>query len=187
MISLYDLFMLPLEKSGINKARKELIPLAKGNVLEIGSGSGINLKHYNFDKIDSLTMSDISLSKKIQKIASSNTILIQLDVEELPFEDNTFDYVIHTLVFCSVTNVDKGLSELRRILKPGGTLLYIEHILPEKKGLQRVVNFINPVWSKVASGCNLNREYEASLLKHGFKIVYSSKFMRTIFVYGEAN
>ena len=186
MFSLYDLFMVPLEKRGITKARKELIPKATGQVLEIGSGTGVNIKHYNFDKIDTLTMTDKKLSKKIQQIAPKNITLQALNVESLPFDDNTFDYLIHTLVFCSVKDVSKGIQELKRVLKPTGRLLFIEHILPEKKGLKKLFRFLNPAWRIIASGCNITRDYESSLLTHGFETIQSSKFMNTVFIYGEA-
>lgn len=187
MISLYDMFMMPLEKSGIKKARKELIPTSKGAVLEIGSGTGVNIKHYNFDQIERLTMTDIKLSRKIKKVSHEQIELLELNVEGLPFEENTFDYVIHTLVFCSVKDVSKGIQELRRVLKPGGRVLFIEHILPEKGGLKRMFSFINPAWRVFASGCNLTRDYETALTNNGFEIIRSSKFLRTVFVYGEAH
>ena len=186
MISIYDLFMIPLEKRGIIKARKELIPKAKGTVLEIGSGTGVNMKYYNFDQIEKITMTDKKLSKKIKEIAKEHIDLKEINVEELPFQDNSFDYIIHTLVFCSVNNVTKGIQELKRVLKPTGSIMFIEHILPEKKGLKGLFNFLNPAWKMVASGCNLNRDYESSLVANGFKVIHSSKFMKTAFVYGEA-
>lgn len=187
MFSFYDLFMFPLEKFGIRNARSKLIPKAKGNVLEIGSGTGVNLKHYNFDGIKELTMSDQILSKKIKKRSNGKFNLIELNVEDLPFEDNTFDFVIHTLVFCSVNNIEKGLSEIKRVLKPDGTLFFIEHILPEKHHLKKLFNFVNPAWTKFASGCNLNRDFIETVKQNDFEVIYSKKFMNTVFVYGEAN
>jgi len=186
MVSFYDLFMIPLEKKGIRKARKELVPKASGEVLEIGAGTGVNIKYYDFDKIDKLTMTDKKIGKILEKIAPQEVTLKDLNVENLPFDDNTFDYIIHTLVFCSVTDVNKGIEELKRVLKPTGRLLFIEHILPEKKGLKRLFSILNPAWRVIASGCNLTRDYEASIKKHNFEIIKSSKFMNTVFVYGEA-
>ena len=124
MISLYDVFMIPLEKSGIKKARNTLIPKASGTVLEIGSGTGVNFKHYNFDNIQKLIMSDKKISKKLKKIVPNNIELLELDVQNLTFAENTFDYIIHSLVFCSVKDVSKGLKELKRVLKPNGWFWY---------------------------------------------------------------
>lgn len=189
MGSFYNFFLYPLEKMGVNKARKELIPRAKKKILEIGSGTGANLKHYHFSDIQSLILSDIKLSKSIKKTHKRNIYkfdLVQLDVQDMPFKDNSFDYVIHTLVFCSVGDVDKGLSEIKRVLKSDGELIFIEHVLPSKKTLKSLFSFLNPAWRKIASGCNLNRDYLKSLKKNNFSISVHKNFMNTAFIYGVA-
>ena len=186
MISIYDLFMKPLEKRGILKARKELIPRAKGHVLEIGSGTGANVKHYDFESIKQLIITDKKLHKKLKNLNHQSIKVEPVDVHHLPFDDDTFDYIVHTLVFCSVTDVTKGIQELKRVLKPNGSILFIEHILPEKKKLKRVFQFLNPAWKVIAFGCNLTRDYENTLITNGFIIKESSKFMNTVFIYGEA-
>ena len=186
MISFYDVFMYPLETRGIKKARMLLVPKTSGRILEIGSGTGVNIKHYNFENITGLTLSDQTISKKLKERSDDKIELMELDVEKLPFSDNTFDYVVHTLVFCSVVDINKGLSEIARVLKPGGKLMFIEHVLPEKKRIRKFFNFINPLWTKFASGCNLNRDYETSLTNKDFKLIYSKRFMNTVFIYGEA-
>ena len=83
-------------------------------------------------------------------------------------------------------HVEQGVCELKRVLKPNGRLLFIEHILPEKKRMKRLFKMINPFWKRIASGCHLTRDYEQSLLDNGFTITHSAKFMNTVFVYGEA-
>jgi ubiquinone/menaquinone biosynthesis C-methylase UbiE len=178
--------MKPLEKRGIKKARKKLVSQAMGSVLEIGSGTGANLKFYNFGLITDLTITDKKLSKRIKSIEQANAKYIEADVSELPFPDNSFDTIIHTLVFCSVENVSKGLSELDRVLKPNGKIIFIEHILPEHGFLKRTFKFVNPLWKRISSGCNLTRSYVESLEQEGFEIVESSKFMKTVFVSGIA-
>ena len=189
MGSFYNVFMYPLEKLGIRKARRELVPRAKKKILEIGSGTGANLRYYRFSDIQELTLSDNTLSVpliNLHRRHSEKFDLVQLDVQELPFADNSFDFIIHTLVFCSVTDVDKGLKEIKRVLKCDGELLFIEHVLPSKKPLKSVFSFINPAWKKMASGCNLNRDYLKSLEKNNFEISYHKNFMNTAFVYGVA-
>jgi ubiquinone/menaquinone biosynthesis C-methylase UbiE len=186
MVSFYDLFMYPLEKMGIHKARKRLIPQVKGTVLEIGSGTGVNLKYYDMAQVEKLIVSDKVISKKLKERAKDQIELLELDVHALPFEDKSFDYIVHTLVFCSVDDVEVGLKELRRVLKDDGTLIFIEHILPEKHGLRGLFNFINPLWNSFADGCNLNRDFETSAKESGFNITCSYKFMNTVFVYGKA-
>ncbi len=189
MISFYDLFMVPLERKGISKARKELIPTATKNVLEIGAGTGVNLQYYDFSKITSLTVSDYEISKHLKTLHQqdeSKFELVRLDVEALPFLDNSFDYVVHTLVFCSVVNVDRGLKEIKRVLKPDGKLIFIEHVLPKKNPLKKVFNIATPAWKKIGKGCHLNRNYLRSLEKNDFFVLFHKKFMNTAFISGVA-
>lgn len=185
-MSLYDLFMKPLEKNGIRKARKELIPQAFGNVLEIGAGTGANFKYYNMEQIDSLIISDKKLSKTISNIIPKEIECKELDVMELPYDDDYFDTIIHTLVFCSVPDVQKGLLELKRVLKPKGSIIFIEHVLPHKRVWSRSFKIINPVWKTIASGCHLTRDYLTSLTEAGFDLVHSNRFMNTVFTSGKA-
>lgn len=181
-MTLYDIFMIPLERIGIRKARKSLIPLARGTVLEVGSGTGANHSFYNFENIESITLSDKKLTKAIQK--KTNVTLIETDVTKLPFEDETFDYVIATLVFCSVPDVAQGMKEIERVLKPGGRFIYIEHVLPKNRGLKRMFNCIAPAWKWFASGCHLNRDFAKSLSNTGMIVENQRWFGNTIFVHG---
>ena len=181
--------MAPLERKGIRKARKELIPTANKNVLEIGAGTGVNLQYYDFSNIDSLTLSDYEISKHLKTLHHQNETkftLVRLDVEALPFSDNSFDYVVHTLVFCSVGNVDQGLKEIKRVLKPNGKLIFIEHVLPEKNPLKKLFNLATPTWKKIGKGCHLNRNYLKSLEKNDFFVLFYKKFMNTAFISGVA-
>lgn len=186
MFSVYNLFMKPLEKRGIKQARQRLMKKAKGSVLEIGSGTGANLKFYNFDWITDLTITDKKLSKRFKNLKLNNTVLVEANVSELPFSDHSFDTIIHTLVFCSVDDVSKGLIELKRVLKPKGKLIFIEHVLPENPFLRRTFKFVNPLWKRISSGCNLTRSYIDALKQEGFEIIEASKFMKTVFVSGIA-
>lgn len=187
MISFYDLFMRPLEKRGIKQARKRLMIQATGSVLEIGSGTGANMKFYNFDLITDLTVTDKKLSKRIKKLGLEETTFVEADVSKLPFADDSFDTIVHTLVFCSVVDVSIGLLELKRVLKPNGKIIFIEHVLPEHIFLKRTFKFINPLWKTFASGCNLTRSYVDSLEQEGFEISQLKKFMKTVFISGVAS
>ena len=99
MVSFYDIFMYPLEKNGIKKARSILIPKTKGKILEIGSGTGVNIKHYNFENIEELTMSDVVLSKKLKERTNGNINLLELDVEDLAYGGNGIARVEGFVVF----------------------------------------------------------------------------------------
>ena len=187
MPSLYDWFMKPLEKRGIRTARKRLMKLVKGSVLEIGSGTGANIPFYNMDEIDQLVITDKKLSKHIDVYRELEKVeLVETSVTSLPYKDQSFDTIVHTLVFCSVDDVMKGLSELKRVLKPGGKLMFIEHVLPHKKGYRRLFKTINPIWRTFAGGCNLTRSYEESLITSGFQIEQVNRFMSTVFISGIA-
>lgn len=186
MLSFYDLFMKPLEKRGLRKSRQSLVPKAYGSVLEIGSGTGANIQYYDFNQVEELIVTDKKLSKQIQKRYGNKLQLVEVDVQVLPFKDQRFDTIVHTLVFCSVDDVSKGLAELKRVLKPDGQIIFIEHVLPETGFLKKLFRFINPVWKKVASGCNLTRSYQDSLHVAGFEITALNQFTNTVFISGIA-
>ncbi|MCR3905431.1 MAG: class I SAM-dependent methyltransferase [Tenericutes bacterium] len=189
MVSFYDSFMYLFEKRFLRKARRSILTKASGSVLEIGGGTGLNLKQYHFDVIDSLVITDIDIDKRlikrVQKHDSINKIKInKTSVEDLPFPNASFDTVIFTLVFCTVKDVNQGLQEIKRVLKDDGKLLFIEHIHPKKKSLRTIFNWINPVWRKISSGCNLNRDIRSSLVENGFQIGEYQYLTKQIFVGG---
>ena len=185
MLSLYDWFMKPLESMGIKKARTILIKRASGDVLELGAGTGANLIHYDFNQVKSLVVTDRTRSKHL-KLMEDKVSFVQADATALPFPNQQFDTVVHTLVFCSVDDVDAGLQEIKRVLKQDGRLIFIEHVLPHKKGMRRLFQWINPVWRKVSQGCSLTKDFGSSLARHGFAIERQGRFLNTVFFYGIA-
>ncbi len=185
MKSLYDILMIPLEKSGIKEARKELLSIVEGNVLEVGAGTGVNSSFYDYSNI-SLTVTDTSLNKHLKKRFYNKATINVCSVESLPFEDQSFNYVIHTLVFCSVKNVGNGLSEIRRVLRDDGKLLFIEHVIPKRNPLRRVFKLFTPFWKHIASNCHLDRDFINALVQSGFEVETLREFNKEIFVYGVA-
>lgn len=183
-MSVYDTFMKPLEKRGIQKAREKLIQHASGNVLEIGSGTGVNLKYYNCDKLDSLILTDKNISKHLLKKDIKCQTVEELDVTALPYDDKTFDTVVHTLVFCSVKDHKKGILEISRVLKDDGKVIFIEHVLPHNY-LKPVFKTVNPIWRLFSGGCQLTKNH-LDLIKPYFDIILSNEFMNTVFVSGIA-
>jgi|LGOV01.1.fsa_nt_gb ubiquinone/menaquinone biosynthesis C-methylase UbiE len=184
----YDAFMFYFEKFGLDKMRKRIINNVSGKVLELGPGTGINLKYINRGKIQSLTYIDLNYKKGLDikaKKKCPNITIMDGDVQSLPFEDNTFDSVIFTLVFCSVTNQLKGLSEIKRVLKRGGNIYFIEHVEPSKKFLKYIFNKFNPQWCSITGGCNLNRDTISVLKEAGFDIEIIDKKFKNIFVGGK--
>ncbi len=159
-----------------NYQRAKIIPLAYGNVLEIGIGSGLNLSHYNSEKVDSLIGIDPSeetwkLNKNGISDLNFNFTFIKAFAEELPFQNNVFDNVVITYSLCTIKDFQKALSEIKRVLKPSGKFLFCEHGIAPDKSVKQLQNTINPLWKRVGGGCNLNRDIPALIRENGFNII----------------
>lgn len=156
--------------------RKKIVPAARGNVLEIGIGPGLNLPIYKAEKIQQLIGIDpfedtwkkgaVDIAKLPFKFE-----FIKASAEELPFKDDSFDVVVVTYSLCTIPDGVKALKEMRRVLKPGGKLLFCEHGLAPDKNVAKVQSFVNPVWKKLAGGCNLNKNIPKMIIEGGFKIL----------------
>jgi SAM-dependent methyltransferase len=149
----------------LEAARAELLARARGQVLEVGAGTGLNRRHYPAGTDVTFTEPDLHMARR------GGPDLIPAGAEELPFTDGAFDTVVSTLVLCSVQDLPRALAEIRRVLRPDGQLLLIEHIrAPDGTRLARVQDRVNPVWRRVAGGCNCNRDTLASLADAGFSV-----------------
>src|ERR1700720_836930 len=127
----YDRQMRRVEKAGLTDLRASLLAQAEGRVLEIGGGTGANLAHYG-PGVTSLTITEpeIPMLKRLERRVEAEaprTTVLRAPAEDLPFEDDTFDVVVSTLVLCGVSDQQRALHEMRRVLRPGGQLLFIEH------------------------------------------------------------
>ncbi len=189
MNSIYDTFMSIFEQGALGQNRVDLIPGAYGKVLEIGSGTGVNLQYYNPERVKHIILSDMIidpiLHKKLENAALSYEIKA-IDVESIPYGDKIFDTIVVTLVFCSVKNVQRGLSELRRVLKDDGQIIFIEHVLPAQEPMKGLFNILTPVWKHLASGCHLNRDFLQALEEASYETTEVSKFNKYAFVSGKA-
>ncbi|MDK9711824.1 class I SAM-dependent methyltransferase [Acidaminobacter sp.] len=173
MNTIYDWFMAPLEALRLKAVRKAIMPGASGKVLEIGTGTGANLPFFDYAKINSLTLSDLKLSKRAKHFKfpkSLKVVMLEAPLEDLTVPPQSFDSIIFTLVFCSVSDPLEGLKRVYDLLRPGGRIYFIEHVMPDHKHnhVRKVVNGVNPHWSKIASGCNLNRETLETIKEAGF-------------------
>ncbi|MBU8912707.1 MAG: methyltransferase domain-containing protein [Spirochaetales bacterium] len=177
----FDAFMYPLEAVAFSRRRRARMRSVSGRVLEIGAGTGVNLSHYSFSKIDQLHLSDLTLTNSVQArvptgvltgVLTPGTEIFyhEVDVQSLPFDDAVFDHVVSTLVFCSVPDPARGLAEIRRVLKPDGSLVFIEHVKPDIGILRQVVDVLNPVWRSFNGECNLNRDTLSEMRRAGFTI-----------------
>lgn len=180
-MNFYDVFMTPIEGLFLNRIRKQLIKKATGDVLEIGFGTGVNIKHLSVSNLTSFTGLDTQENTYfLDKYPKLN--LVQGYAENLPFNDHSFDTVIVTLVLCSVSDVEQSLREIKRVLKPGGRYLFMEHILPKPSVVAHSFHTLNPLWHK-HSGCNINRDTAKDIQKY-FSIQNGIQESGGIFIYG---
>lgn len=171
----YDSGLWILEKLAFRDLRNKVLPKAEGRVLEIGIGTGVNLSHYR--QVEFVAGIDIrtDLMTGIDPGRISQPVLACCaDAEALPFPAHSFDSVVSTLVFCSVSEVGAALAEIKRILKPGGRMLMMEHVRGQTRLSRRLSDWLHPFWFALQRECHLNRETEASLLKAGFRITHKS-------------
>jgi ubiquinone/menaquinone biosynthesis C-methylase UbiE len=153
--------------------REKVVPLASGAVFEIGCGGGINQQFYNSAEITSYAGLDPSGKGLDYARSEAAKKGWQADIrqgfgEQIPFADSSFDCVVCTFTLCSVASTNQTLSELRRILKPGGRFLYAEHGKAPDPSVQKWQNRIEPVWKRVAGGCHLTRPVSATIAASGF-------------------
>ncbi|MEI6447895.1 MAG: class I SAM-dependent methyltransferase [Actinomycetes bacterium] len=158
----YDRVLAPTEEAGLGEMRRDLLSRAGGRTLEIGAGTGVNLDHYP-EGIDSLVLTepDRHMAAKLRARLASKPRdaffeVVQVPAESLPFPDASFDTVVCTLVLCTVPDPEATLAEVSRVLKPGGRLLFIEHVLGDG-GTARWQRALARPWAAVACGCRCDR------------------------------
>lgn len=162
------------------KQREKIVPFASGDILEIGFGSGLNLPYYDRSKVNKLWGLEPSagMRRKAERQIAAAAIeveLIDLPGEEIPLESNSVDTVLVTYTLCTIPDVLDALEEMRRVLKPGGQLLYCEHGKAPDDSVRRWQDRLNPTWKKVAGGCNMNRDIPELLDSAGFSIVEDNR------------
>lgn len=171
---LYDLFAGALDPLGLRKLRAELLSRAQGKTLELGAGTGLNFSHYPrgvrlFAIEPDPGMLDRARTRAARAAASVGSIVLkEADAEHLPFSVAEFDTVAATLVFCTIPRPEKALAEVKRVLKPGGTFLLLEHIRRDSLVVGRAQAIITPCWKHLASGCHLDRDPTHELTRLGF-------------------
>lgn len=149
---------------------------AHGLVLEIGAGDGVNLAYYHPDAQVIATEPDAEAIELISDY-EDNVTLAQVSAEELPFPDATFDAVVGTLVFCTIPDAPRALREVKRVLKPGGSLRLVEHVRAKNLFGRTVMHALNPAWHWATGGCNMNRDTLSAVRAAGFQILGVEKKM----------
>jgi ubiquinone/menaquinone biosynthesis C-methylase UbiE len=163
------------ETKFMSKHRPHIVGEAEGRVLEVGAGTGASFPYYPPAAQVVATEPDQYMLEHAQKhlaeLGAGNIELRQASVEELPFEDSSFDTVVSTLVFCSVDDPVRGMAEVRRVLKPGGTFRFVEHVRADIGWQGRVQDAITPVWSWLGAGCHPNRRTLGTIEDAGFQVL----------------
>ena len=156
--AIYDRLMAGTEKAGLSDRRHGLLSEASGRVIEIGAGTGVNLQHYG-DGVTELVLTEPEepMAQRLEQKAAGRATVTRAPAEALPFPDDSFDTAVATLVLCTVSDPERALAEIDRVLKPGGKLLFIEHVRSDDPRLARWQDRIAPLWRPIGHGCNCNR------------------------------
>ena len=169
----YDRQVAKVERAGLGELRQKSLADASGRVLEVGSGTGANLPYYG-PGVESLTVTEPEpamlrrLEQRVREQAPKAKV-VRAPAEQLPFEDDTFDVAVSTLVLCGVDDQARALGELRRVLRPGGRLIFIEHVRSDKPGLARWQDRLNGL-NKFVACCDCNRRTLDSIKAEGFEV-----------------
>lgn len=159
--AIYDKALSGSEEAGLAESRQKLLAQAHGRVLEIGAGTGLNLPHYPAAVQEIVfTEPEEPMAKRLERKladAGKQGVVTRAAAETLPFENDSFDTVVCTLVLCTVEDPERALSEVARVLRPGGQLLFIEHVRAEDAKLARWQDRLSGIWRKIGHGCNPNR------------------------------
>jgi ubiquinone/menaquinone biosynthesis C-methylase UbiE len=169
----YNSFMKGAEKAGLTDMRAGLLTQADGRVLEIGGGTGANLAHYGSAvKSVTITEPEVHMLKRLERrarVEAPQAMVLRAPAEDLPFEDNTFDVVVSTLVLCGVDDQPRALREIRRVLVPEGRLLFLEHVRsddPQMAKKQDRMNWLN----QLVVCCDCNRPTLETIKEAGFAV-----------------
>jgi ubiquinone/menaquinone biosynthesis C-methylase UbiE len=188
--ALYDMVMAPLERGGFQDIRKKLLRRARGKVVEIGAGTGVNFPYYTgAEHVIALDPTPAMVERSLPRTAHGAVPIevIVANAEALPFPDHTFDTVVGTLVFCTIPDPRQALCELRRICQPAGTALFFEHVRVQHPLIGRLQDWLTPLWKPMAGGCHLNRDMLALLTQAGFDMTCIVPYYKGLFLVIEAH
>ena len=162
------------------KQREKVVPQAVGDILEIGFGSGLNVPYYDKQKVRKIFA--LEPSEGMRKLAADRVSASGMDIEfielpgeEIPLEADSVDTVLVTFTLCTIPDVAAALEGMRRVLKPGGKLVFCEHGKAPDAGVLKWQNRLNPAWRKIGGGCNMNRDIPALIEDNGFRITVDER------------
>ena len=159
--AMYDRLMAGTEDAGLRERRHELLATASGRVVEIGAGTGANLDHYT-DAVSEIVLTEPEepMAKRLEEEAASpagggrSVTVVRAPAESLPFPDDSFDTAVCTLVLCTVRDPERAIAEIERVLKPGGRLLFLEHVRSDDPSLAKWQDRLTPLWRRCGHGCH---------------------------------
>ncbi len=159
----------------VMRQREKIVPLARGRVLEVGLGTGLNLPFYDASKVNKVWGLDpssemLDRAKERARAVNFEVELIGLSGEDIPLETSSVDTVVVTYTLCSIIDADQAMKEMARVLKPSGELIFCEHGAAPDAGVRRLQDCINPIWKRVGGGCHLNRDIPELIERGGFKL-----------------
>ncbi len=170
----YDRGMWLPERAGLRMMRQRLLAQAEGSTLEIGTGTGANLPLYQPDiRVTAVELRPAHLAAAANKARRNGRHQVTVacaDAMDLPFARGSFDTVVGTLVFCSIREPSEALAEIRRVLRPGGQLLLLEHVRGQTALTRRLTDWLHPLWFAMQGECHLNRETAATVATAGFRL-----------------
>ncbi len=171
----YDRFMANTEQAGLGDRRRELLSEVSGAVVELGAGTGVNLQHYPPAGIDELVLvePEAPMAQRLERRVADSPLparVVRAPAEELPLPDAHFDVAVCTLVLCTVGDQPRALTEIRRVLKPQGRLLFLEHVRSEDPSIARWQDRVHPLWVRFGHGCHCNRPTLDALGDAGFHV-----------------
>ena len=179
-MSFYDRWILPwvldlaMRNKEARRYRERMIPLATGRMLEVGIGSGLNLPFYGAGVRHLFALEP---SPELRRMAGRRTKdarftveFLDRSAEEIPLERASVDTVVTTWTLCTIPDAIRALQEMKRVLKPAGLLLFVEHGLAPEPGVQAWQHRLNPIWNRIGGGCNLDRKIDELIVQSGFRL-----------------
>ena len=180
-MGLYNKYILPrlinstCSVSTVSKQRAKIVPLAKGEVLEIGIGSGLNIPFYRKDQVKAIWGLEpqgelLSMARELGEHHDIPIHFLQASAEEIPLDNKQFDTIVITYTLCSIPMAAQALQEMKRVLKSDGQVLFCEHGAAPDQAVLKWQNRINRIWKRLGGGCNLNRDIPQLFVDAGFHI-----------------
>ena len=180
-MGLYSKYLLPklvhkaCSTESNMRQRGRVVPMAKGQVLEVGIGSGLNLAYFDASQVEKVWGLDPSDELLVMAAREAEKVDLEVELlsnrgEEIPLADNSVDTVLTTFTLCSIADAERALAGMARVLKPGGTFLFCEHGVAPDASVRRLQNGLNPIWKRVGGGCHLDRPIPTLIEENGFEL-----------------